>query len=215
MWLLKQLRRHLPRRRWSEPAWVPPVSLVVGLGNPGQAYLNTRHNVGFLLLDRLISRWQANEISLIPQGICYTAVSDQGSLLAMKPMTYMNLSGDAVSALSEVAPVTPARMLICYDDVSLPLGTLRVRASGSAGGHKGLQHILGVLESDAVPRLRLGIDSAGREGSPLKDFVLQPFAAEEQDLVLRVLDRAADAVDAWLHQDIQAVMGQYNGPVPG
>ncbi|MDJ0841403.1 MAG: aminoacyl-tRNA hydrolase [Acidobacteriota bacterium] len=185
--------------------------LVVGLGNPGRQYLHTRHNAGFLLIDRLIDRYGA---SLSPDSgrfVLWTAETERSRLFLMKPLTYMNLSGDAVKPLLAKLSIPLERVLIAYDDISLALGAIRVRASGSDGGQKGIRHIIQCLDTRDVPRIRIGIDSDLRGGLPLPDFVLTDFTDDEVPLIRKALDDAVDACRLWMEEGLTSVMAAYNG----
>jgi PTH1 family peptidyl-tRNA hydrolase len=189
--------------------------LILGLGNPGDRYLDTRHNVGFRVIEELarrrgvrVDRLECNSL------IAETAVEEGGApvLLAM-PQTYMNRSGYAARCFVERRELDPSSILVVYDEVNLPLGKLRLRKSGSPAGHRGLESILENLRTDQVPRLRLGV--AGPDGPPsgeaLVEFVLGPFPPEEHETVEAMIRRAADACDCWLRDGVEAAMGKFNG----
>ena len=209
--------------------------IVLGIGNPGPEYEGTRHNAGFLVLDRLASRLglefsrlerRAADGSRVFSGKVKARVAEgslQGqSFLLVKPLTYVNLSGDVAAPLLRHAGLGPESLFVVVDDLNLPLGRTRIRPSGSAGGHNGLKSIEQMLGSDAYPRLRLGIGQpvdGGPEGSKAsalqadawRDFVLAPFLPEESEVLGRVLDWSADCVKAWLDgADPKTLMGIYN-----
>lgn len=192
--------------------------LVLGLGNPGPRYADTRHNLGFRVVDALaarggvaVDRLECNALvgRLPPSG------TEAEALLA-KPLTYMNRSGHAARCLLERHGLEPERVLVVYDEVSLPLGRLRLRPSGGPGGHRGMESVIGSMRSDRVARLRLGIAPEGGApgGESLIDFVLEPFAAGEREAVEEMVERAADACEAWLDQGVEAAMNRFNTP-PG
>lgn len=185
--------------------------LVVGLGNPGDEYRDTRHNVGFLLADRLASRFRT---AFPASQRCRALVAPftfkgQAHLLA-KPQTYMNLSGEAVAPLLAAEGWTAADLLVVSDDVALPLGRLRLRPSGSCGGHNGLLSIEQALGTQAYWRLRLGVGAAPGPGR-LVDHVLGPFAAADRDLLAAVLDAALAAVPMVLAGFGGKAMAKLNG----
>ncbi|CAM2008559.1 aminoacyl-tRNA hydrolase [Acanthopleuribacter pedis] len=186
------------------------IRLVVGLGNPGVDYEATRHNAGFLLMDRLIERNQAQRVEF--SGICdlWTFQRDGQTVFLMKPLTYMNLSGDALVAFFERYSVPHEAILVAYDDIALPLGRLRIRPSGSAGGQKGMRHIIDTLQTSALPRLRIGIKTEALAHTPVVDYVLGRFSSDETPIMSRVLDIAADAVEAWFLSELAEVMNRYN-----
>ncbi|HVC21229.1 MAG TPA: aminoacyl-tRNA hydrolase [Vicinamibacterales bacterium] len=185
------------------------MKLVVGLGNPGARYRGTRHNVGFDVLDELArreavlfetSRWDALEARLRDAS---------GGARLMKPLTFMNLSGSVAAAAARYYRVEPEGLLVVADDVSLPLGRLRARASGSAGGHKGLASIIEALGTDAFPRLRVGV-GRGDPRRDLADHVLARFEPGEQEAVEAMIARAADAAAMFLAEGIAVVMNRFN-----
>jgi PTH1 family peptidyl-tRNA hydrolase len=181
--------------------------LVVGLGNPGPEYEGTRHNVGFDLVDRLAretgAKWSKEhkfraKVALLPGGV-----------VLAKPLTYMNLSGNAVARLLRHHRLGPSRLLVVYDDTALPVGSLRFRAGGSAGGHNGIKSIIASLGGEAFPRLRLGIGPAP-PGEELVDFVLGRFSPEERVEVEKILEIAAEGVSYALSAGLEAAMNRHN-----
>ena len=188
--------------------------LVFGLGNPGREYEATRHNVGFDVLDHLARREgllfepaRTLERYQGPPAFQHARLHDPHALL-VKPETFMNRSGTVVSALREWAEVPPESCMVVVDDLDLPLAKLRIRPSGSSGGHNGLESILSSLGTDRFPRLRVGI---GRPRTDAARHVLARFADEERSSVERAVAEAADALFAWLRDgDIQACMTRYH-----
>lgn len=185
--------------------------LLVGLGNPGPEYSRTRHNAGFLWVDRLLAHFSARPVEQDRDFFLWSADTQAGLLFFMKPTTYMNLSGRALAKFLAVRPLLFQDMLIGFDDVALPLGQVRLRPSGSSGGQKGLQNIIDTTGTRDIPRLRLGIRTDAYDGGPLPDFVLGRFDEAESVLFERVLDIAVEAVDLWLKDDFSTVMGRING----
>lgn len=214
--------------------------IVLGIGNPGAEYERTRHNIGFMVLDLLAQRLglafdrlerRADDGSRLFSGkvkarVCEGRLKGR-SFLLVKPQTYVNLSGDVAGPLLRAAGRQPDSLFVIVDDLNLPLGRIRVRPSGSAGGHNGLTSIQQALGSDAFPRLRLGIGQLADDSSPRvsegrtpvrlrsadwPDFVLAPFLPEEREVLGRVLERAADCAMEWLGgADVQNLMGTHNG----
>lgn len=185
--------------------------LIVGLGNPGKKYDGTRHNIGFRCVDTL-----ADQYGLTFDGkkskakLADGTIAGQRVLLA-KPQTFMNLSGEAVSGLANFYKIEPARILIVYDELDLPLGTLRLRKLGGAGGHNGMKSIIQRLGTQNFPRLRFGIDRPPGRMDPAA-YVLRPFAdGDESILAAETVDRAAQAIVAWLTDGIDNAMNQHNG----
>ncbi len=188
----------------------PPLSLVVGLGNPGPEYANNRHNVGFQTVDLLAQRHglrfgQRQHHARLVRG----DISGRPVLLA-KPLTYMNMSGRAVGALVTKRNIDMARLLILLDDLDLPVGTIRLRPGGGDGGHKGLQSIIQALGSRDFARLRMGIGRPPGRMDPAA-YVLRDFASAERAECEIMRERAADAVELWLRLGLDAAMNQYNG----
>ena len=179
---------------------------IVGLGNPGRQYAGTRHNVGFDVVDELARRWN---VQLRPwKSVAELAVVVGRSAVLVEPLTFMNASGEAVSRVAAFHKVEPPDVLIVVDEVQLPVGRVRLRRSGSAGGHNGLKSVIQHIGPE-FPRLRIGI---GR-GDPkwdLADHVLSRFGADERDAVIESVQRAADAVELFVEEGIEAAMNRFN-----
>jgi PTH1 family peptidyl-tRNA hydrolase len=182
---------------------------VVGLGNPGADYARTRHNVGFDVVDRLASKLGVGGVW---RSECSALLAEAGPLLLVKPQTWMNRSGYALRCLQERGWLgEPDRVLIVYDEVALPLGTLRLRGAGGPGGHRGLESIVEHLRSDAVPRLRCGVGD-GVEREHLADFVLSRFSAGETEPAEAMIERAAEACRCWVEEGLERAANRFNGP---
>lgn len=187
--------------------------LIVGLGNPGAEYARTRHNAGFLLLDRLAEQWGARwtEERGFRARLAWAAPSDLRVLLC-QPQTFMNASGEAVVAVAGFYRVTPDRLLVAVDDADLPLGEIRLRPGGGSGGHHGLESLARHLGTTAFARLRLGIGR--RPGArEITDHVLGRFDEAELSLFQRVLERAAQQANCWVVDGIDRAMNDFNGVV--
>ena len=186
------------------------MKLIVGLGNPGPEYRDTRHNVGFRVVDEVARRHQltwAMAPSQVPDAFVAKRFGPRPVLLA-KPLSYMNLSGDAAAALLRYYDVDPADLLVVVDDVDLPFGRLRARPSGSAGTHNGLRSIVGRLGTE-FPRLRVGV-GRGDARRDLADHVLAKFEPAEREQLESVITRAADAAEMFAAEGIVKVMNTYN-----
>src|SRR5436190_4447905 len=179
---------------------------IVGLGNPGSEYAGTRHNVGFDVVDELARRWRVN-LKKWKSIADVALVKDRGVVLA-EPKTYMNDSGRAVGAVMAFYKIQPADVLIVVDEVQLPLGKLRLRSSGSAGGHNGLKSVIEHVGRE-FPRLRIGVDRGHPEWD-LSDRVLSKFPASERGVVDRAIARAADAVETYLMDGLHVAMNRFN-----
>ena len=188
--------------------------LIIGLGNPGAGYRHNRHNIGFMLVDRVAERLGVKFSRLESKALLTKGEHHGRRVVLAKPQTFMNLSGQAVGRLSRAHHIPPERILVVYDDLDLPLGRLRLRREGSSGGHKGMRSIIESLGTQAFPRLRVGIDRPLSGGDPV-DYVLQPFAKDEQALVAETVARAVAAVECWLWEGIAAAMDRFNRPTPG
>jgi PTH1 family peptidyl-tRNA hydrolase len=183
--------------------------LIVGLGNPGRQYEHNRHNVGFLLGSRLAMRLGESFSRLESKALVAKATYQGERLILAKPQTYMNNSGQAVGALLRYYKIQLEHLLVTYDDVDLPLGTLRLRPSGGSAGQKGMQSIIEKLGTEDFPRLRIGI---GRPPGRMEaaDYVLQDFSHEDTILLTVTLDRAIDAVLTYITQGLDTAMNLYN-----
>lgn len=187
--------------------------LIVGLGNPGKDYTRTRHNAGFLVVEKLADRWHAGWRSE-KKFNAHVARAEYGEhpVLLCRPQTYMNASGEAVVAMKEFFRILPVRILVVVDDADLPLGQLRLRPGGSSGGHHGLESIEQHLGTRDYPRLRVGIGR--RDGArEITGHVLGRFSSTEAALADKVLTVAADQAASWLEDGIQKAMNQFNGVV--
>ena len=186
-----------------------PTRLIIGLGNPGKDYDGTRHNIGFAVVDAFARR---HGIAVTKRD--YQALNGDGRIgetrvYLMKPQTFMNLSGQSVAAFLRMKPLETADIMVVTDDISLPLGRLRLRAEGSAGGHNGLKSLIAHLHGQAFPRLRFGV-GAPRNPAVQIDFVLGRFGKSEQAEVDDGIERAVAALELWLSEGIQPAMNQFN-----
>jgi len=185
---------------------------IVGLGNPGAQYKGTRHKVGFAVVDELARRAAVDFESAPAEALMARWRRSDEPVILVKPLTFMNLSGQAVGELARYFKIDPADMLVIVDEVQLPLGKLRARARGSAGGHNGLKSVIAHL-GDEFGRLRLGV-GRGDARRDLADHVLTRFDKDEAAEVDRMIARAAEAADTFITSGIAAVMNQYNGGDP-
>lgn len=183
---------------------------IAGLGNPGEEYRLTRHNIGFRVVDALAARWKTDIRRTEFRALTAEGFFGRTMVLLMKPQTFMNASGRSVAPALALHGISPERFLAVYDDLDLPLGRLRVRADGGAGGHRGVASLIDELGSTAFARLRVGIGRPA-EGEAVVDYVLSPFAADEAGTVDAAVERAADAVEGFLAQGVAAAMQAFNG----
>ena len=190
----------------SGPTW-----LVAGLGNPGKGYEKSRHNTGFLVLDELARRTGAKVTRLKFKALTDTVTLGGQKVLLMKPQTFMNLSGEAVGQAASYYKIPPERVLVLFDDISLPPGRLRVRPNGSAGGHNGLKNIISHLGSQEFPRVKVGVGEKPHPDYDLADWVLSGFSEADQKRIDQVIPLAADAAELVIAQGCQAAMSRFNG----
>jgi peptidyl-tRNA hydrolase, PTH1 family len=184
------------------------VKLIVGLGNPGLRYRSTRHNVGFMVLDLIAERLGTRISTKAWQGASGRARSEGEELVLLKPLTYMNLSGQSVAQALRELRLTPEQLIAVYDDAHLDVGRIRLRAKGAAGGHKGVRSMVEQVGTDRFARVRIGIGGSDRED--LVDHVLRPFSRGEWGRIEPALDLAAEAVLAIVASGIDAAMNRYN-----
>lgn len=184
------------------------VKVVLGIGNPGDRYRNTRHNVGFRVVDNIGQAMRVTYWNVRWKGLIGETESYGSTVLLVKPVTYVNRSGDCAAMICREYSVAPESLLVVVDDVYLPLGKIRMRRKGSSGNHKGLTSIMEKLNTSDFPRLRIGIgkDSDG----DLADYVLSDFSLEEETLVAEVVEISRHAVVTWIREGIDTVMNQYN-----
>lgn len=185
--------------------------LVVGLGNPGEKYENTRHNVGFLTVDELAERARVPVQKLKHRALTNTLEVGSVKVLLMKPVTYMNLSGEAVRQAVDFYKIPPERVLVVSDDTALAVGRLRIRKGGSAGGHNGLKNIIQHLGTDQFPRVRVGVGEKPHPDYDMADWVLGKFQGEDKKAIDGAVKRAADAVECLLKEGPDRAMNRFNG----
>ena len=184
--------------------------LIVGLGNPGEKYENTRHNVGFQVVDELAERQNAPVQKLKFKALTNLLTISGEKVLVMKPVTYMNLSGEAVRPAADFYKIPPERILVISDDTALDPGKLRIRQKGSAGGHNGLKNIIQHLGTDQFPRVRVGVGQKPHPDYDLAHWVLGKFQGEDKKVMDEAVKRAADAVECILKEGADRAMNRFN-----
>ena len=185
--------------------------LVVGLGNPGDKYENTRHNVGFMVADELAERQKVPVQRLKFKALTNLETMSGEKVLLMKPVTYMNLSGEAVGQAADFYKIPPDHVLVISDDTALAPGRLRIRKGGSAGGHNGLKNIIQHLGPVQVPRVRVGVGEKPHPDYDLADWVLGKFVGEDKKTMDQAVKRAADAVECLIQNGPDKAMNRFNG----
>jgi PTH1 family peptidyl-tRNA hydrolase len=186
--------------------------LLIGLGNPGREYKDTRHNFGFMLIDRIAVRLNARGMKVQSKAIVMTSAYEERKLILAKPQTFMNLSGQSVQGLAHFYKVPFTNMMVLSDDLDIPFGTIRIRASGGPGGQRGMASIIEKLGTKDFPRLRLGIGRPPGRMDPAA-YVLQNFSRDEMQTLSEVLDHGAEAVFAFVTHGLNKAMNEFNGDV--
>ncbi len=191
----------------------PERHLLVGLGNPGREYRFNRHNVGFMLLDKLVEKHKLLGFTKRQgKALITTGTINGAPVVLAKPQTFMNLSGEAVSPLVRFYQTPLERVLIGFDEIDLPLGTLRLRPEGGSAGHNGLKSIIAQLGTEKFPRLRLGVGRpSGTKAAA--GYVLKDFRGEDLEVITVALDRAVEAVETYLRDGLVTAMNRYNGTI--
>ena len=188
--------------------------LLIGLGNPGREYRDNRHNLGFMVIDRLIVRLNARGMKVHSKAIVTSATYEERKLVLAKPQTYMNLSGQSAQGLLNFYKIPMENMLIAHDDLDIPFGTIRIRPGGGPGGQKGMASTIEQLGTKEFPRLRIGIGRPPGRMNP-SDYVLQNFSREEMKILSEIVDRAAEAALTFVVDGLDKAMNKYNGSVEG
>ncbi len=185
------------------------MKLIVGLGNIGKEYENTRHNIGFMVVEELAKRWNCPAWKSDRNALC-TEYRAPEKVFLVKPTTYMNLSGNAVGSFANFYDIEPEDIAVIQDDMDLPLGQLRIRRKGSAGGHNGIKSIQDHLGTDVFPRFKVGIGHPERNNRAVVSHVLNKFSKDEGAVIEKAIKDMADALELWLKGDMDAVMQRYN-----
>ncbi|KXG08264.1 aminoacyl-tRNA hydrolase [Anoxybacillus rupiensis] len=185
------------------------MKLLVGLGNPGREYEQTRHNVGFMVIDELAKRWNLSYNQTKFNGLFSSHMVGTEKVILCKPLTYMNLSGECVRPLMDYFKMDIDDLLVIYDDLDLPVGKIRLRVKGSAGGHNGIKSLIHHLGTDQFKRIRIGIGRP-QNGQKVTDYVLGRFISEEQPDIQHAIMRAADACEKFMTEPFLQVMNEFN-----
>lgn len=188
-----------------------PEFIIAGLGNPGKEHEYSRHNAGFLCLDILCNKYSLKTDRVKYRALTCTAMIEGHPCLIMRPQTFMNNSGESIKAAADFYKIPPEKVIVIYDDISLPTGTLRIRKKGSAGGHNGIKSIIWQLNSDVFPRLKIGVGDRDNKDDDLKDYVLGRFSKEDMEVLRKTMERACEAISYILKGDTDGAMSRYNG----
>ena len=186
------------------------MKLIVGLGNPGKQYEHTRHNIGFDVIDALADKWDASLNQTKFNGMFATVHRPEGKVILLKPLTYMNLSGECVRPLMDYFDIDVEDVIVIYDDLDLETGKLRLRQKGSAGGHNGIKSLIQHLGTQQFDRIRVGV-SRPPAGMKVADYVLAKFSKEDAPIVEDAIKKSCDAVEASLTKPFLDVMNHFNG----
>ena len=186
------------------------MKMIIGLGNPGKQYEKTRHNIGFRVIDEMCSRLNAPPMQAKFNGVHTVIHRPEGKVMLVKPLTYMNLSGECIRPLMDYFDVEIDNIIVIYDDLDFSPGEMRLRQKGSAGGHNGMKSLIAHLGTDKFNRVRMGI---GRpiSGMKVSDYVLSSFSKEEAPLIEDTIKKSADACEAWIEKPFSDIMNQFNG----
>ena len=188
-----------------------PEFMVVGLGNPGDKYAKTRHNVGFGAIEVLCKKYAVSCDRAKFHALCGEAVIDGKKVLLVMPQTFMNNSGEAVKAAADYYKIPPERIIVIYDDINFEPGVVRIREKGSDGGHNGMKSIISHLSSNNYPRIRVGVGKKPHPEYDLADWVLGEFKGEDREKLLSALDKVPDMVTLMVQGKFQEAMGRFNG----
>ncbi|MCQ2741333.1 MAG: aminoacyl-tRNA hydrolase [Alphaproteobacteria bacterium] len=185
--------------------------IIAGLGNPGRDYVGTRHNVGFEVIDALCSRFDINLNKEKFRAVFGDGRIGNEKVLVVKPMTYMNLSGESIREIADYYKVENENIIVIYDDISLPIGKLRIREKGSAGGHNGIKNIIYQLQTDVFPRIKIGTGKPENANYDIKDYVLGKFSKEETEILIKSAVNSVCAVEEIIKNGTKSAMNKYNG----
>ena len=191
---------------FSSPVFGKVEYIIAGLGNPGKQYELSRHNAGFLCIDILANRYSFKNDRIKFNALCADVMISSKRCLVMRPQTYMNLSGDAVKAAADFYKIPSDHIIIIYDDIDLPVGALRIRRKGSAGGHNGIKSIIAQLGTDEFPRLKIGVGAKPDPDYDLKDYVLGTFSKADQKILKTTMAKACDGVEIIVSGDVDKAM---------
>lgn len=185
--------------------------LIVGLGNPGKEYVGTRHNIGFEVVDALCSKYNIRFGKEKFRAVFGDGFIVGEKVIVAKPQTYMNLSGESIREIADWYKIENEHIIIIYDDISLPVGKLRIREKGSAGGHNGIKNIIYQLRTDVFPRIKIGTGMPENPSYDIKDYVLGKFSDEETEILIKSVVKAVSAVEEIISNDTKSAMNKYNG----
>lgn len=196
---------------WNDYGKDDHMYLIVGLGNPGNKYVGTRHNIGFETIDYIASLYHIHVTKVKHKALMGEGMIQGQKVVLAKPQTYMNLSGESIREIKDWYKIDNNNIVVIYDDISLEIGKIRIRAKGSAGGHNGIKSIIYQLNSEVFPRVKIGVGQPSHPGYDLADFVLSQFTKEEQPYMIEAIKKAADSVAVLVQAGINEAMNKFNG----
>ena len=185
------------------------MKMIVGLGNPGEEYINTRHNVGFMMIDNYAQEHNINRFKQKFNGLYAKFEHNMETYILLKPQSYMNLSGTVIKKFASFYKIKPEDILIIHDDLDLPVGKIKVKFKGSSGGHNGIKNIIDNLKTEIFPRFKIGIGK--NENIPYINYVIGKFSKEDLNIITKIYSFSNDVIDDFLDYDIEKVMSKYNG----
>lgn len=185
------------------------MKMIVGLGNPGKEYENTRHNIGFMIVDEYARRYNISSFKNKFNGLFAKVYRNGEYFILLKPLSYMNLSGTVVKRYASFFKIKPEDILVIHDDLDLPVGKIKIKFKGSSGGHNGIQNIIDNLKTEVFPHFKIGIDK--NENIMYKDYVIGKFSKEDLEKINKIYSFSSDVIDDFLDSDIEKVMSKYNG----
>jgi len=185
--------------------------IITGLGNPGRDYVNTRHNTGFEAIDDIASKYNIKISKEKFKGYYGEGFIGGEKIILLKPQTFMNLSGECLRDFVHWYKIDPENIIVIYDDISLPVGKMRIRPKGSAGGHNGIKNIIYQLGTDVFPRIKIGVGSPENKEYDLIDFVLGKFTKEETEILVKTVIKSSEAVESIIKNGTEKAMSVYNG----
>ena len=185
------------------------MKMIVGLGNPGDEYKNTRHNIGFMVIDSYAKKYNINDFKEKFNGLYSKVITNDDSFVLLKPLSYMNLSGTVIKKFASFYKIKPNDIFVIQDDLDLPVGKIKIKYKGSSGGHNGIRNIIENLKTEEFPRFKIGISKS--DNISYRDYVVGKISSDDMKKIKSILTFSPDVIDDFLKLDIEKVMSKYNG----
>lgn len=185
------------------------MKMIVGLGNPGKEYINTRHNVGFMIVDEYAKKYDINDFKMKFNGLYAKFMHNDENFILLKPQSYMNLSGTVIKKFSDYFKIKPEDILVIHDDLDLPVGKIKIKFKGSSGGHNGIKNIIENLNTEIFPRFKIGISKDS--SIPYINYVIGNFSEHDLNVINKIYEFSSNIIDDFLDYDIEKIMSKYNG----